>query len=90
MNKIFFAIVCGLLLLNAPVEVFAEDNSLLCTDVGELMYGDQQKCKKGDIIIVNAMMAAVLCDMSLPIVSGDNNVVCHYLGKKREVRESKK
>lgn len=90
MNKILLIAFCGFLALNNPIDAFAEDNSLLCTDVGELMYGDQKKCQRGDIIMVNSMMAAFLCDMSLPIVYGDNTVVCHYLGKKREVRESKK
>ena len=80
----------GLLLLSNPVEAFTKEDSPVCTDIGGLMYGDEQKCQKGDIIMVNAMMAAFLCDMSLPIITGDNTVICHYLGKKRAVRESKK
>ena len=90
MNKFVLMAVSGLLALSNSVEVFANEDYPVCTDVGELMHGDQQKCKKGDIIMVNPMMAAFLCDMSLPSISGDKTVVCHYLGKKRPVRKSKK
>ena len=90
MKKIVLIAASGLLALNNSIEALADDNSLLCTDVDKLMYSDQQICQKGDIIMVNSMMSAFLCDLSLPVVYGDNTVVCHYLGKKRPVRESKK
>lgn len=83
-------VAIGLLALGGPAGVSADDNSLVCNDVGELMYGDQQKCQKGDIIIVNPMMAAFLCDMGLPSISGEKTVVCHYLGKKRPERPATK
>lgn len=88
MNKFVLMAVCAWLILYNPVEVWAGEDNPLCTEVGELMHGDQQKCKKGDIIMVNPMMAAMLCDMSLPSISGEKTVVCHYLGKKRSVRKS--
>jgi len=90
MNKFLLTAVCGLLVLNYPVGVWANEDNPVCTDIGGLMYGDQQKCKKGDIIMVNPMMAAFLCDMNLPSISGEKTVVCHYLGKKRLERKSKK
>jgi hypothetical protein len=90
MGKFVRIAVCVLIVLNTPVAAWANEDNPVCTDVGELMYGDQQKCKKGDIIMVNPMMAAFLCDMSLPSISGEKTVVCHYLGKKRPARKSKK
>ena len=90
MKKFVLFTIFGLLVLVYPILVFAKEDSPVCADVGELMYGDQLKCKKGDIIIVNPMSAAFLCDMSLPNISGEKIVVCHYLGKKRAERKSKK
>ena len=80
----------GLFLVIYPISLWAKEDNPVCVDVGELMYGDQLKCKKGDIIIVNPMSAAFLCDMSLPNIAGEKIVVCHYLGKKRSERKAKK
>lgn len=80
---------CAGLALANPFAALAIEDYPVCTDVGELMHGDQQKCKKGDVIMVNPMMAAFLCDMSLPSIAGEKTVVCHYLGKKRPLREKK-
>ena len=90
MNKFVLIAVCGGLALNGFVEARAKDDYPVCTDIGELMHGDQQTCKKGDVIMVNPMMAAFLCDLSMPSIAGEKTVVCHYLGKKRPQRESKK
>ena len=90
MNKILLMTVCGLLILNYPVMAWANEDNPVCTNIGGLMYGDQTECKKGDVIMVNPMMAAFLCDMSLPSISGEKTVVCHYLGKKRPERKSKR
>ena len=90
MNKYVSIAVCWLLVLSYPVGVWAGEDNPICNEVGELMFGDQQKCKKGDVIIVNPMMAAFLCDMSLQSISGEKTVVCHYLGKKRPERKSEK
>jgi hypothetical protein len=90
MNKFGLMAVYGILVLSYPVGVWANEDPPVCTDIGELMYGDQQKCKKGDILMINPMMAAFLCDLSLPSISGEKSVVCHYLGKKRSERKSKK
>jgi len=90
MKKLVLFTIFGLLVLAYPIFVLAKEDNPVCADVGELMYGDQLKCKKGDIIIVNPMSAAFLCDMSLPNISGEKIVVCHYLGKKRAERKSKK
>jgi len=90
MKKLFLISIFGFLVLVYPILVFAKEDNPVCADVGELMYGDQLKCKKGDVIIVNPMSAAFLCDMSLPNISGEKIVVCHYLGRKRAERKSKK
>ena len=90
MNKLVLMTVCALLVVSHPIGAWANDDNPVCTDIGELMYGDQQKCKKGDVITINPMMAAYFCDMNLPSISGEKVVVCHYLGKKRSERKSKK
>lgn len=79
-----------LLPLSYPVEAWTKEENPVCTEVGELMFGDQQRCKKGDVIMVNPMMAAFLCDMNLPSIAGEKTVVCHYLGIKRPERKPKK
>ena len=90
MNKFVLMAVCELLLLSCPVVLWANEDSPVCTDIDGLMYGDKPTCQKGDVIMVNPMMAAFLCDMSLSIIPGEKTVVCHYLGKKRPERKSKK
>ncbi len=90
MNKLILWSMLGIAVLINPISVLADADNPVCADVGELMYGDQQKCKKGDLIIVNPMMAAFLCDMAMPSIAGEKTVVCHYLGKKRPERKSKK
>lgn len=92
MSKSYFILLvsCGLFaVVQAPVLASNDDNPV-CTEVGELMYGDQHKCKKGDVIMVNPMMSAFLCDMSLPNIAGEKTVVCHYRGSKRPAREKNK
>lgn len=90
MNKFVLIVVCAGLALNGFVETLANEDYPVCTDIGELMHGNPQKCKKGDVIMVNPMMAAFLCDLNMPSIAGEKTVVCHYLGKKRPLRESKK
>lgn len=64
-----------------------EERNQVCTDVGELVHGDQKKCKKGDLITLNSMLAAYLCDLSKSHIEGDKIIICHYLGYKRETRK---
>ena len=90
MGKFTLMAVCGLFAFYSPDGAWADEDVPVCTDISGLMFSDQQTCKKGDIIMVNSMMAAFLCDMSLPNISGDKTVVCHYLGKKRPERKAKK
>lgn len=90
MNRFVLITVCGLLVLCHPVTTRASEENLVCTDVGGLMYGEKTECKKGDLILVNPLMAAFVCDMSLSTISGEKTVVCHYLGKKRSERKAKK
>lgn len=46
-------------------------------------------CKQGDIILLNKMHIATLCDFNSAIVNynGPDQYLCVYLGKKRELRE---
>jgi hypothetical protein len=90
MNKFVLMAVCGLLILSCPVAIWANEDSPVCTDIDGLMYGDKPTCKKGDVIMVNPMMAAFVCDMSLPIIPGEKTVICRYLGKKRSERKATK
>ena len=89
MNKYLLMAVCVLLAIIYPFMALANEDSPVCTDIGGVMYGAQTECKKGDIIVVNPMMAAFLCDLTLSSISGEKSVVCHYLGKKRPERKRK-
>ncbi len=88
--KLYIPLIMSVALV-VPGSVFAANagDSPVCTDVNDLMYTDKPKCEKGDVIMVNPMMAAFLCDMSMPNISGDKLVICHYLGKKRAERKGK-
>lgn len=86
----FTKIACCCLLLCYSAVTWSAEESQVCTDIGGVMYGEKTDCKKGDIIMVNPMMAAFLCDMSLPTITEDKTVICHFLGKKRPERKPKK
>ena len=86
MNKVAQLALFGLLVFSYPVITGADDDNLVCSNIGGLMYGEKTDCKKGDIIMVNPMMAAFVCDMALPTIAGEKLVICHYLGKKRQER----
>jgi len=87
----FVKIILFSLLLNGYQNTtWASEDNAVCTDIGGVMYGAKTECKKGDIIMVNPMMAAFLCDMTLPSITGENIIICHFLGKKRPQRGSQK
>ena len=65
----------------------AEEQNQVCGYVGELVHGDQEKCKKGDLIMINPMLAAYLCDLTKSHIEGDKIIICHYLGYKRQDRK---
>jgi hypothetical protein len=46
-------------------------------------------CKQGDIILLNKLHIATLCDFNSAIVNynGTDQFLCVYLGKKRELRD---
>lgn len=80
--------LCALFLLFYISDVTAiEEQNQVCTEVGELVHGDQKKCKKGDLIMLNPMLAAYLCDLSKSHIMGDKIIICHYLGYKRQDRK---
>lgn len=81
----------GFLLVIFPTTTMADKDYPVCTDIGGVMFGGKTECKKGDIIImVNPMMAAFLCDLTMPTINGENTIICHFIGKKRQERNSKK
>jgi len=88
MDKVVKIACCCILLLGAPTITWSAEENPVCTDIGGVMYGEKTDCKTGDIIMVNPMMAAFLCDLSLPAITGDKTVICHFLGKKRPERKS--
>lgn len=90
MNKFVQIALCSFWIMSCPATTSASEDNPVCTKIGGVMYGEKTDCKKGDIIMVNPMMAAFLCDMSLPIITGEKTIVCHYLGKKRPERKSQK
>lgn len=90
MNKFVKIVLCSLLVMSYPAAIWASEDNPVCTNIGGVMFGKHTECKKGDIIMVNTMMAAFLCDLTLPSISGDKIIVCHYLGKKRQERKSLK
>ena len=49
----------------------------------------EHNCKKGDIIHLNKLHVAQLCDFNAAIVNydGKDQFICVYLGEKREARE---
>ncbi|NOS88219.1 MAG: hypothetical protein HOP34_06700 [Methylococcaceae bacterium] len=49
----------------------------------------EHNCKKGDIIQLNKLHIARLCDFNAAIINydGKNQFVCVYLGSQRPVRE---
>ena len=65
----------------------ADEVNAVCKDVGELAYGTKTKCVKGDLIMVNPMLAAYLCDLSKSHIKGDKIIICHYVGHKRKERK---
>lgn len=69
-----------------------EDTGKICINIPERgveIVKITNKCKKGDIIQLNKIHIASLCDFNSAIVpyDGPNQYVCSYLGRKREVRE---
>ncbi|MDD5580361.1 MAG: hypothetical protein PHY16_13900 [Methylobacter sp.] len=49
----------------------------------------QNNCKKGDIIVLNKIHIAHLCDFNSAVANydGHDRYICVYLGEKRKLRE---
>jgi hypothetical protein len=87
--KIIYALA---LLLFLPVCYSKENLGKVCLNIPERgveIVKIANNCKKGDIIQLNKIHIATLCDFNSAIVNydGANQFVCVYLGKKRELRE---
>ena len=80
------------LLLFLPV-CYAEGNSgKVCMNIpgrGVETVKIERNCKKGDIIQLNKLHVANLCDFNSAIINydGKDQFVCVYLGEKRDLRE---
>ena len=80
------------LLLFLPV-CYAEENSgKVCLNIPERGAETvliEHNCKKGDIIQLNKLHVANLCDFKSAIVNfdGKNQFICVYLGETRPLRE---
>ena len=83
---VFFVFMMSLYIDTENSEA-ADKIEAVCKDVGELAYGTKTKCVKGDLIMVNPMLAAYLCDLSKSHIKGDKLIICHYLGYKRKERK---
>ena len=79
-------------LLFLPVCYAEENNGKVCLNIPERGAETvliEHNCKKGDIIQLNKLLVAHLCDFKSAIINydGKNQFVCVYLGEKRALRE---
>lgn len=87
-------IICAFALLLLSAVCHAEENTgkicLYLPEPGVETVKIEHSCKKGDIIQLNKLHVAGLCDFNSAIINYDekkNQYICVYLGKKREPRE---
>ena len=85
-------IVALTLLLFFPDSYCAESYGKVCLNIPERgveAVKIANNCKKGDIIQLNRIHIATLCDFNSAIVQyyGAEQYICVYLGNKRELRE---
>ena len=85
--------ICSLaLLLFLPVCYAEEGSGKICLNIPERGVETvkiEHNCKKGDIIQLNKLHVAKLCDFHAAIINydGKDQFVCVYLGAEREPRE---
>jgi hypothetical protein len=94
MKESVMKIICAFALLLLPTVCHTEENTgKICLNIpepGVETVKIEHNCKKGDIIQLNKLHVASLCDFNSAIISydeGKNQFICVYLGKKREPRE---
>ena len=80
------------LLLFLPACYAAENSGKVCLNIpepGVETVKIEHNCKKGDIIQLNKLHVASLCDFKSAIINydGKEQFVCVYLGEKRALRE---
>lgn len=80
------------LLLFLPICYSEENLGKVCLNIPERgveAVKIANNCKKGDIIQLNKIHIATLCDFNSAIVNynGPDQYICVYLGKNRELRE---
>ncbi len=80
------------LLLFLPVCYAEESSGKVCLNIPEPGVETvviEHNCKKGDIIQLNKLHVASLCDFNSAIINydGKNQFICVYLGEKRALRE---
>ena len=80
------------LLFFFPVCHSAESVGKICLNIPEKGVETvkiENHCQKGDIVQLNKIHIPLLCDFNSAIVSylGNDQYICVYLGKKRDIRE---
>ncbi|MGZ8161360.1 MAG: hypothetical protein ACXWTT_00660 [Methylobacter sp.] len=87
--KILYAL---LLLLFLPPSYGEENPGKVCLNIparGVEIVKIENTCKKGDIIMLNKIHIAHLCDFNSAVANydGQDKYICVYLGEKRKLRE---
>jgi hypothetical protein len=82
-----------ILVLFLPVSHAVELTGKVCLNIPERGVETvkiEHNCNKGDIIQLNKMHVATLCDFGSAIINydGKDQFVCVYLGEKRALREN--
>ena len=80
------------LLLLSSISFAEESTGKVCLNIpepGVETVKIEHNCKKGDIIQLNKLHVASLCDFKSAIINydGKDQFVCVYLGEKRALRE---
>lgn len=79
-------------LLTVSLGLRAENAGKICMHIPERGVETviiEHACQKGDIIQINKLHIATLCDFNAAIINfdGHDQYVCAYLGVQRELRE---
>lgn len=87
--KCFYSLA---LLVVTSLSYAEENNGKVCLNIpepGAETVVIERNCKKGDIIQLNKLHVARLCDFHSALINydGKNQFVCVYLGSQRELRE---
>ncbi|CAA9891135.1 conserved hypothetical protein [Candidatus Methylobacter favarea] len=91
--KTLIQVLCTLLLVLFITGSYGEDSpGKVCLNIpepGAELVKIESNCKKGDIIMLNKIHIAHLCDFNSAVApyNGHDKYICVYLGEKRELRK---